>query len=81
MMSPLAGSGTIHETLIDSEVRGSAITPLGADGATERERGREVKRGCTAGVCVIVHMQEQLTGAFCFEHGRFCTHTYQPEVL
>ena len=44
MMSPLAGSGTVHETLIDSEVRGSAITPLGADGATETEE-RKVKRG------------------------------------
>ena len=41
MMSPLAGSGTIHETLIDSEVRDSAITSLGADGATEIEGERQ----------------------------------------
>ena len=37
MIIPLAGSGMVQLTLIVSDERGSAVTPVGGDGAEERE--------------------------------------------
>ena len=35
MIIPLAGSGMVQLTLIVSDERGSAVTPVGGDGAEE----------------------------------------------
>ena len=42
MIIPLAGSGTLQLTLIVSDERGTAVTPVGGDGAEEREHNVEV---------------------------------------